>query len=81
MRSGNGTNIDKLGLRRASRFAGRTSSRADDAVVELLGQTKPALISLASLLIGLGMLGLSVEKAFWSGPEEAGWRSATSKGK
>ncbi len=48
----------RLGLKRASKLAARTSNHVDDIAVDILRGTKTWLLALASLLIGLGLLDL-----------------------
>jgi len=48
----------KIAVAQARRLAERTSSRADDTVVEVLARTSPWLIALFSVLLGLGLLDL-----------------------
>ena len=53
----------RFALRRAATFAGNTTNTADDAIVDILGGTRHALLALIALLIGLGLLDLPVR---WS---------------
>ncbi len=48
----------RLGLKRASKLAAKTSNQVDDIAVNILRGTKTWLLALASLLIGLGLLDL-----------------------
>jgi small-conductance mechanosensitive channel len=48
----------KLALGRLSRISQRTTTHADDMLVEVLGGTNRWLISLVALLVGVGMLDL-----------------------
>lgn len=48
----------RAAMQRASRFAGQTRTRADDAIVEMLAGTNRWLLALAALLVGAGMLDL-----------------------
>ena len=48
----------RLALGRLSKLSQRTSTRADDMLVEVLGGTNRGLIALVALLVGVGMLDL-----------------------
>ncbi len=48
----------RFAIRRAQQLTGRTSTRIDDVLVEVLAGTNRGLIFLVSLLVGLGMLQL-----------------------
>lgn len=54
--------VMQLGLRftmnRLSAFAGQTSTRADDVLVEVLGNTNRFLLALVAMLVGIGLLDL-----------------------
>ncbi|MBX3622020.1 MAG: mechanosensitive ion channel family protein [Rhizobacter sp.] len=48
----------RIALARLARVAGRTSTRADDLIVEVLSGTNRTLMALVALLVGVGMLDL-----------------------
>lgn len=52
------TQAVRLALKRLKSFAGHTSTRADDMLVETLGSTNRVLMLIVSLLIGLSVLDL-----------------------
>ena len=53
----------KLVLSRLQRISDRTTNRADDVIVEVLGGTNGWLIALVALLVGVGMLDLPDRRA------------------